>query len=264
MKRHNSLNGFTLIEMMSVVVILALLIAFALPAFQSALTKSDTTKSISNLRQLTLANISYATDRGHYAPADDRDNNMRWHGGRTSSSQPFKPAKGYLAPYLSYSRQVSVCPVLKRILRPGDESFEEGTGGYGYNSSYIGGTPAWSWNEDGSRVSASIFEIVQPSTTIMFASTAYAKGTHLQEYPYTEPPFWDFGSGPSGYRPSPTTHFRFQGKALVAWCDGHVSLVAKEARAAGTNPHEGDAEKQQLGWFGSDHENGYWNPGREP
>ena len=36
----------------------------------------------------------------------------------------------------------------------GSKTFEEGTGGYAYNASYIGGTPQWAWNRDGTRVSA--------------------------------------------------------------------------------------------------------------
>ena len=86
----------------------------------------------------------------------------------------------------------------------------------------------------------------------------------VQEYPYAEPPFWDFGDGPTSFRPSPTVHFRFNGQAIVGWCDGHVSLERKEKRDVGENPYGGDPDAHQLGWFGPDEENGYWNPNRAP
>ena len=254
--------GFSLVELLVVLVVLMTLLGLTLPAIGRARMKALAAGSSSNLRQLALANLAYVAENGKFAPADDRNNNRRWHGARTSASTPFDPTQGYLSPYLGQSRTVGFCPVLKQMLKKG-ETFEEGTGGYGYNASYVGGTPAWSWNADGSRVSARIFDIARPSHTVMFTSSAYANGENIQEYPYTEPPFWDFGNGPSGWRPSPTTHFRFDGKALVAWCDGHVSFVSPEDRDVGDNPHAGEAGAHRLGWFGPDEENGYWNPRRE-
>lgn len=95
----------------------------------------------------------------------------------------------------------------------------------------------------------------------MFATTAYARTSGLQEYPYCEPPFWDFGSGPSGERPSPSVHFRANGKALVAWCDGHVSAETNNKDSAhGENPHGGNSHDFPLGWFGPEENNGWWNP----
>ncbi len=104
--------------------------------------------------------------------------------------------------------------------------------------------------------------VLRPAQTLMFATTAYANGAAIQEYPFCEPPFWDFGSGPVAIRPSPSLHFRFGGKALVAWCDGHITLEARQERPVGTNPHGGNATARNLGWFGPDADNGYWNPAR--
>jgi len=96
----------------------------------------------------------------------------------------------------------------------------------------------------------------------MFATSGYANGKDIQEYPFCEPPFWDFGEGPTEWRPSPSVHFRFSNKALVAWADGRVTAESCDPREVGFNPHGGDAEAQKLGWFGPDEENGYWNPRR--
>lgn len=256
-------RGFTLLELLVVLAILAVLAALLLPALGKMRLHSLAVRSSQNLRQLTAANLAYAADQGCYAPADNKANNRRWCAGRTSASARFDPAKGYLAPYLGKTGAVMVCPVFTGMLT-GPQSFEDGTGGYGYNAAYIGGTPSGAYQTDGTRRSATPAQIPRPVSTLMFATTAYATAAGLQEYPYAEPPFWDYGTGPSAERPSPSVHFRFQGKALVGWCDGHVSMEEKTPRPAGTNPHDGDAEAHALGWFGPDEANGPWNPQREP
>ncbi|MCE9608657.1 MAG: prepilin-type N-terminal cleavage/methylation domain-containing protein [Chthoniobacter sp.] len=255
--------AFTLIELLVVIAIIAILAALLFPAFRHARLQSLAVSSSQNLRSLVAANLAYAADQGCYAPADDKKNNRRWHGARTSAGGKFDPTKGFLAPYLGQSAAVTKCPLFTKMIA-GKGSFEDGTGGYGYNASYIGGTPGGAWNADGTRVSARPAQVLHPAQTLMFATTAYAVVDGIQEYPFVEPPFWDFGTGASGSRPSPSLHFRFNGKALVGWCDGHSSMETKVSRADGENPHGGNPEAQNLGWFGSDENNGFWNPDREP
>lgn len=254
-------DGFTLVEFLTVIGITALLVMVVLPTLASSRESAQMSQSMSNLRQLVIANQNYAADNGRYCPADDRWNNKRWHGGRASPSEPFDPAKGFLADYLGKSRKVGICPLFRDMVAD-SRSFEMGTGGYGYNATYIGGTPAWSYDSQGMRL-ASTPSQVQHAKTVMFTTSGYATGDSIQEYAYCEPPFWDFGDGPTQWRPSPTVHFRFRGQALVAWCDGHVTAEKCDPRDAGYNPHGGDADARQLGWFGPDEENGYWNPKRE-
>ena len=256
-------RAFTLLELLVVIALIAVLAALLLPAFRSAKLQSYSVRSSQNLRQLVAANIAYAADQGFYAPADNKANNRRWHGGRTSASAPFDPAKGFLADYFGKSRDILRCPLLTQIIA-GQKSFEDGTGGYGYNSAYIGGRPGGAWNADGTRLSARPAQVARPSVTLMFATSAFARADGVQEYASIEPPFWDFGTGPTGDRPSPSLHFRFQGRAIVGWCDGHISMETKGARDAGANPYGGDPDAQNLGWFGPDEANGYWNPDREP
>lgn len=253
-------RGFTLVELLVVLVVLGILIALAVPVVGKVLTQGQATASANNLKQLIAANQNYAIDHGYYAPGSDRGNNKRWHGAR-SPGGAFDPTQGYLADYLGQSRRVTTCPVFAAMEKASD-TFEEGTGGYGYNAAYIGGTPEWAYDSEGNQVSARAGTLLRVSDTIMFASTAYARADGIQEYPYAEPPFWDFGFGPSGFRPSPTIHFRFNGRAAIGWADGRVTFEAKQDRPPGTNPHGGDADQQNLGWIGPDENNGYWNPNR--
>lgn len=257
---HTVAGGFTLFELLAVTAVVVLLAATLFPALGAALESAQMSQSMSNLRQLAVANMNYAADHGRFCPAEDRWNNKRWHGARSSASAPFDPAKGFLAEYLGKSRRVGICPLFRDMV-PGTRSFEISTGGYGYNASYIGGTPAGSYDAQGIRVASAPAKVLRVDT-VMFTTSGYATGESIQEYPYCEPPFWDFGWGPSGMRPSPTVHFRFRGAALVAWCDGRVTAERLDPREVGDNPHGGDAVAHDLGWFGPDDENGCWNPGR--
>ena len=253
--------AFSLVELLVALSVTALLAGLLLSAIGTVKRKSWAAQSSSNLRQLVTANLAYAADRGTYVPADDRRNTRRWCAGRGAGGSTFDPAAGFLSPYLGASRRVTACPLFTEMLG-GQESFEEGSGGYGYNSSYVGGRPGGAYGADGARVAARPSQIAAPARTVMFTTSALARASGVQEYPFAEPPFWDFGNGPSAYRPTPSVHFRFQGQAIVAWCDGHISMESRRDRPAGSNPYGGDAEARNLGWFGPDEANGYWNSQR--
>jgi prepilin-type processing-associated H-X9-DG protein len=253
--------GVTMVELLVAVGIVALLAGLVAPALTSAKRNAMAGQSTNNLRQLTAANLAYAADQGTYVPADSRNNLVRWCASRRNLKSAFDPAKGLLSPYLGSEGRIATCPFLKEALG-GNASFEEGAGGYGYNAQYVGGRPDWGYDSNGLRLAERPANIERTSGTVMFATTAFARADGVQEYPFAEPPYWDFGDGPSEWRPSPSVHFRVNGKALVAWCDGHVTAEAPEERPEGTNPYGGVASEHALNWFGPDAENGFWNPRR--
>ncbi len=252
-------QAFTLVELLVVITIVGVLGAVLLPVLASAKLSGQAAASTSNLRELSAANLSYAADQGGiFCPAQEPRNLIRWHGARTSANGAFDPTKGYLSPYLGNDGRVKIDSLFHDMIT-GAQSFEKGTGGYGYNEWYVGGTPAAMYQPNRQA------DIFHPTQTVMFTTTAYANGSGVQEYPYCEPPFWpDQYGNPAGYRPSPTVHFRFRGQALVAWCDGHVSSEKMQKRDDGDNPHGGDADTHNLGWFGPDIDNGYWNSACAP
>lgn len=250
-------RAFTLVELLVVITVLAVLAALALPIYSKVILYGQTTGSMSNLRQLALANLAYVADNdGYYCPAQEPKNLTRWHGARTSGSSPFDPTKGYLAPYLGESGRVKTCPLFLDIIK-GSSSFEDGTGGYGYNATYIGGTPRDTYQPN--RTS----RVRNPAGTVMFTTTAFAKLAGLQEYPYTEPFQWVDPNNNLGGDLQPSVHFRANGKALVAWCDGHVT-AEPPSKLGGTDYYGGDSEAQKIGWFGPEENNGYWNPDFQP
>ena len=252
-------RGFTLVELLAAVAIVGVLAAVLLPVLAGTKLSGQAASSSNNLRELAAANVAYAADHGGiFCPAQDRYNLVRWHGARTSASGAFDPTKGYLSPYLCNDGRVKIDPLFHDMIT-GSQSFENGTGGYGYNATYIGGTPANTYQPNRQA------NISRPVQTVMFTTTALANGDGVQEYGFCEPPFWPDPSGePAGYRPTPSVHFRFRGQALVAWCDGHVSAEKSQKREVGDNPYGGDADTHNLGWFGPDAGNGFWNPNYDP
>ena len=73
--RNKNLTGFTLIEMLVVIAIIATIAAFAVPALTSALTKGQMTGTMNNCRQLYLAGYQMALDG-----AANSDGNLAWPG----------------------------------------------------------------------------------------------------------------------------------------------------------------------------------------
>ncbi|MFH1497936.1 MAG: prepilin-type N-terminal cleavage/methylation domain-containing protein [Verrucomicrobiota bacterium] len=64
MKARNSSKGFTLVEIMIVVVIIGLLAAMAIPAFQKVRVESQKKAITNNIRQLTAAADQYFLEFG--------------------------------------------------------------------------------------------------------------------------------------------------------------------------------------------------------
>jgi type IV pilus assembly protein PilA len=64
MKKSRSSSGFTLVEIMIVVVIIGLLAAMAIPAFQKVRSSSQDKAVLNNLRQLSSAADQYFLEKG--------------------------------------------------------------------------------------------------------------------------------------------------------------------------------------------------------
>ncbi len=269
-------RAFTLVELLVVVAIIALLLGILLPALGQAKKIAQGAVCASNVRQLFLANTTYATNfRDHFALAarDINGNNLeRWHGKRTTKNDVFEPAKSDMADYFGSEGRVKQCPAFDDHVEQVGQSdaFEAGCGGYGYNSTYIGGRydrygqftfSATSYTE-GAWHSARISEINSPGQTVMFTDTAFIKNAQLEliAYSFIELPYIHIKAGPSPSpnRPNPSIHFRHAERANVAWADGHIDgqTMTFSARYVNYgNPPEEDVRTAGLGWFGPDDNN---------
>jgi len=253
-----SSRGFTLIEMLVVIAVIGVLAAMLMPSLVKAREAGRRATCLSNARQLAFAILMYAEDNdGGYVPAQSPDNLMRWHGRRLSLDAAFDPKLGPLWDYFGTSG-LRVCPGFNA-----DQSewgFEQGTGGYGYNSQYVGGSPA-SWENDAMYVPATESMIADPVNTVMLTDTAFldCEG-NLFEYGFCEAPYYQYWwNSPA----DPSTHFRHNGMTNVAFCDGHARAMKMAythssgwcPSVTGLTPHTADDNRKAgLGFVGADNE----------
>jgi prepilin-type N-terminal cleavage/methylation domain-containing protein/prepilin-type processing-associated H-X9-DG protein len=72
-------RGFSLVELLVVIGIIALLIAFLLPTLAAARRSAETVQCGSNLRQLAAALILYANENNGYFPPNTGDEQLFWY-----------------------------------------------------------------------------------------------------------------------------------------------------------------------------------------
>lgn len=262
LKHRRDERGVTLVELLIVIAALALVVALLMPALAGARSQAHRLVCRSNLRQLVLANIGYATeDEGSFVPAArdmwDSAGLHRWHGVRDRPGEPFDPARGLLSAYLADGR-IKECPAGVDFVQSDDwnSSFERGCGGYGYNMAYVG-SRLWDAGVQGPGAfreayerTTTVGEISRPGRTLMFADTAMANSADsVIEYSFAEPPFlvWS-GQLVGDLYMSPSVHFRHRDRANVAWADGHVD-GRPMAPAGGPNAYGIESAPLGLGWF---------------
>jgi len=132
-------SGFTLVELLVSMALIALLIGILAPAVSGVREAGRRTVCASNIRQIQLANDLFAEDHGDRRVAGAVDltgaNLHRWYGVRQNTRETFDPALGDITPYLDGSgpsRCIRACPSFAHTL--GDlhsrgAGFEAGAGG---------------------------------------------------------------------------------------------------------------------------------------
>lgn len=260
--RDEKQRAFTLIELLVVISVITMLTAILVPALAAARFNTRALVCKSNLRQLLIASIGYATENdGFFVPAAsdmwDTAGLNRWHGRRDTHSEPFDPLRGPLAGYLA-DGEVKQCAAKVNFVKGQDwgTNFEQGCGGYGYNMTYIGSRlwqiRAGSIQKPGEPYTKTtrITEIASPAKTLMFADTAMARDEQvLIEYSFAEPPFTVYDGRPvtSSYM-SPSIHFRHGTRANVGWADSHVDSQ-QMAESNLNNAYNIYSAEMKLGWF---------------
>lgn len=269
--RHR--RAFTLLELLVVIGVVATLATMILPSLFGAREAAKRVACLNNLHAVVIGNSSYAEyNGGRYAlAAEDMTgaNLKRWFGQREDDHSPFERA-GPLAPFLPQG-MVKPCPAFTNFREDagqgGNDAFESGCGGYGYNDLYIGGRfdryksvyDKASNPGRGYATSARPADVSVSSRTVMFTDTAFkAADGAMIAYSFTHAPKWIPAPPYGGGRPNPTIHFRHGGMTNVGWVDGHASSQPMTF-SAGYESHgeipAAEAADIGLGWFGEYHEN---------
>jgi prepilin-type N-terminal cleavage/methylation domain-containing protein/prepilin-type processing-associated H-X9-DG protein len=95
-------HGFTLIELLVVIAIIAILAAILFPVFARARAKAQQNNCLSNIKELTLANLTYASDYDECFP-------WVWTTGGCAPAPAEMEWSGSIYPYVK-SSQIFACP----------------------------------------------------------------------------------------------------------------------------------------------------------
>lgn len=258
MKKH----GFTLIEMLVVVGIIAMLMSLLLPALAAARSSARTTKDASNLKQLTFAWLRYqqAKDEGMMPymlfdttmTSSSSTRQRYWFGRLTTtgtSSTTLDFSDGLLAPYLEGDERVFVDPDFG-VDQVTETRYKTFTTSYGYNQTLSRGTSC-SFDSSGNingvlspgytttssdnyytvgtvipPVNRNYGSVQHTAKTIVFADSAIGLDSTYSTTGLRENWCLDAPAPGSSYYIAPTVHYRHKGQvANISFSDGHVEQV---------------------------------------
>lgn len=238
MLSDKSKQGFTLIEALIVILVIALLAGMLFPVFVRAREKARQTVCISNLKQIATAWLMYADDYDNQACIS-----YYWVDNGWVNSWDFKikevrgssglsePHDGLITDPKGQIRGIWRYGLLGAYAKSGGlyscPSFHGGKWnrpytGYAYNASYIGGDITFDGSvyidpyTDRPHTIAFLGDIEHPSKTAVFADAGF--GYPAAAHNYLRAPSDE-------YFQAGTVHYRHNGAATVAYADGHVEAV---------------------------------------
>ncbi|MEN6303841.1 MAG: DUF1559 domain-containing protein [Armatimonadia bacterium] len=127
-------RGFTLIELLVVIAIIAILAAILFPVFAKAREKARQSSCLSNLKQLTLACVSYAQDYDEQLPWEELDTN-----GSGAFDSGDTTWRSMVYPY-TRNAQIFFCPSDRS---PSGTAYTGGAGDYGTVAGYAINVSHW-------------------------------------------------------------------------------------------------------------------------
>ena len=234
-RRRIAFPGFTLIEVMVVVAILALLLGILLPSLWRAQEITRATLCLTNLHGMGRALNAYTFEHdGHYPLAyySERIGRVRYtYCWDITHIRDWDTGEQKLAAGILWQGkklfQIQQCPSFKGSSNWLDDPFT----GYNYNTSYLG------YNEKPrpgglAPVTMTIYDVENMAETAAFGDGQYASGANkFMRAPWRDAP-WDTFVG----RSAGTQGYRHLGKTNVCWADGHATSWARKFRQ--THPDE--------------------------
>lgn len=230
-------------ETLTVVSILAILMAIALPVYQSVKQRAETVNEVGAARRTIAAFLSYNSDHagrvlpgyGRFTASDESGNPLSF---PTSGRYPWR-----LAPYFGYEFEtLYVNQAAARLGKMGvDNAYAISVSpSFGMNVNFVGGDyetlhPQGLGAHFGPFCVTRDIQAHDPSRLIVFASARSRHGAdEIDGYFKITPPNMTSRMWANHYReeahPSQfgNVHLRHRGKAVAAMMDGHVELLDAE------------------------------------
>lgn len=189
-RRAGLLNGFTLIEVLITIGIIAVLAVLIVPVMGIAKEKKNTTTCVSTMRQLMIASQMYSDDHDNYIVQAYNSGGRSW----LYELAPYRDAE-QTSPWDSL-----FCPADTRPARPFHGDAKAVWGSYQINTTIAGYVSLWR---------TKLVNISTPSARILFMDAA-----NRYENPV----------GHSWPPSASSISFRHRGKAVFGYLDGHVSV----------------------------------------
>jgi len=233
------LRGFTLVELLVVIGIIAMLISILLPTLNKAREAGKAAKCLSNLKQINLAIIMYVNEnRGLLPPTNSNKQTMmidgmnqtvgiRWYGGayKPGSTSPnmgtdiFYPPASPLNRYWGKA-SIGGCPSFVQM----EEVSRTGYGPTAYAYNYYCGRSFTGGAELG--VGNKLVKFKNAAMKAAIWDSARWSGGKLDRVPWGYPSTGYPASNPTvPNKPEPNFHARHSGNGNVGFLDGHAASV---------------------------------------
>ena len=211
-RRRAGATGFTLVELLVVVAILAILAAMLLPVFARARNRARRTACLSNLRQLSSAMSMYVQDFDEVLP--------RWaYPGAAPCAMVWSQG------LMPYHREINLyfCPAYGRPDPRGSPL--EGSPYWGPTHAYLYDLVYASYGYNALYLDATKLAAVdRPTETVLLVDTVFP-GQENRSWGY-------FGAFPPSAGGMGVATNRHNGGANVAFVDGHVKWLPRESLMA--------------------------------
>lgn len=226
----NSRSGFTLVELVASIAVIAVLASSLFAGVRGAIEMAKSAKCKSNLR--TLYNLAEAY----------RAENLRYPWGRKGGDEWDFKSDGTLGEIFDEDEIKSALCCPKAPNEYGDWDPAKFTG-YNYNCFAVGKCEG-----DKAERDQPASEVSHPESTAMFGDAGWAEGHNKFMRAPKASREYDYSS--SGVRNAGTQSFRHRGSCNVVFCDGHVTSLRQSYKSDGSEGYVND--KHRTGFLGPD------------